>query len=409
MKKEGRKRKKVDVGIYITAVLSIVLFSALLYAFALSIPFTGRAATFSDVPESYWAFKEIEALYREGITIGCDESPLRFCPTDATLRDQFAVFLVRAMKLAPYDKATPTFEDVRRTYWAYKEIEGVYRAGITQGCSYDAATGKRYFCPGNSVSRTQSALFIQRALNITPYNNPVPAFVDVPKTHQFYKEIEAIYKEGITQGCLYYESTNERYFCPNDIMLRDQMAVFLVKAFKIPVETQQPKPDLVVSDINIVDEQGSTYLVGGKNFIVSVKVKNIGTADSDVTFFYKVYVDGTQAVSMSCNNFPRISIGQEITCSTFRLTSESNFAGQGIHNVRAVIDTSNLVSELKEDNNELTKVFTVSPSQPTTQTCSDGTPISSCSSTRPYYCNSVGGLVANCFACGCPTGMVCQS
>ncbi len=42
------------------------------------------------------------------------------------------------------------------------------------------------------------------------------------------------------------------------------------------------------------------------------------------------------------------------------------------------------------------------------QTCSDGTPVNSCSATRPTYCNSAGQLVNNCATCGCPAGKVCQ-
>ncbi|HJW97411.1 MAG TPA: hypothetical protein VJ485_04585, partial [archaeon] len=40
------------------------------------------------------------------------------------------------------------------------------------------------------------------------------------------------------------------------------------------------------------------------------------------------------------------------------------------------------------------------------QTCSDGTPYSQCSSTKPLYCSS-GTLTNNCQACGCPAG-TCQ-
>src|SRR4030042_6229461 len=42
------------------------------------------------------------------------------------------------------------------------------------------------------------------------------------------------------------------------------------------------------------------------------------------------------------------------------------------------------------------------------QTCSDGTPYSQCSSTKPLYCSS-GTLINNCQACGCPTGQSCQA
>ena len=54
---------------------------------------------FSDVSPGYWAADWIEQLYAEGITTGCGDSPLRFCPDDSVTRDQMAAFLVRTFGL----------------------------------------------------------------------------------------------------------------------------------------------------------------------------------------------------------------------------------------------------------------------------------------------------------------------
>ena len=57
-------------------------------------------ATFRDVPESYWAYDEIEWMADEGITKGCNppENDL-YCPDEFVTRAQMAVFLYR------YDKS----------------------------------------------------------------------------------------------------------------------------------------------------------------------------------------------------------------------------------------------------------------------------------------------------------------
>ncbi len=55
------------------------------------------AATFSDVPTSYWAFQWIEALKASGITVGC--TPSTYCPEDPVTRAQMAVFLAKALGL----------------------------------------------------------------------------------------------------------------------------------------------------------------------------------------------------------------------------------------------------------------------------------------------------------------------
>ena len=56
---------------------------------------------------------------------------------------------------------------------------------------------------------------------------PAPAvFSDVPAGYGTRLEIEAIFKAGITDGCL----LNPRRYCPDAQLLRSQMAVFLVRA-----------------------------------------------------------------------------------------------------------------------------------------------------------------------------------
>jgi len=54
---------------------------------------------FMDVPTDYWAADWIEELYLEGITNGCSDNPLLFCPDDSVTRSQMAVFLVRTFGL----------------------------------------------------------------------------------------------------------------------------------------------------------------------------------------------------------------------------------------------------------------------------------------------------------------------
>ncbi len=54
---------------------------------------------FRDVPRNYWAIQEIEQLYREGITTGCTQVPLNYCPLLPVTRAEMAAFLVRTFEL----------------------------------------------------------------------------------------------------------------------------------------------------------------------------------------------------------------------------------------------------------------------------------------------------------------------
>jgi hypothetical protein len=57
------------------------------------------AATFGDVPTDHIFFRHIEALFRAGITAGCQGSPLLYCPGQAVTRGEMAAFLAKALGL----------------------------------------------------------------------------------------------------------------------------------------------------------------------------------------------------------------------------------------------------------------------------------------------------------------------
>jgi len=87
------------------------------------------------------------------------------------------------------------------------------------------------YCPNNPVTRGQMAVFLERAIgNFAPNPSPTDMFSDVAND-AFKPFIEELYNDGITSGC----STNPLNYCPGSPVTRGQMAVFLVKAFGIPL------------------------------------------------------------------------------------------------------------------------------------------------------------------------------
>ena len=191
------------------------------------------SASFADVPESHPFFTWIEALFRSGITAGCSASPPLYCPADAVTRGQMAVFLLRGIHGAGYDPPAATgtmFADVPATHLFAKWIEQFAREGITGGC----ATGPPQYCPDDVVTRGQMAVFLLRASHGAGYEPPAATgtmFTDVPVTHLFATWIEQLAREGITGGC----STSPPEYCPNATVTRAQMAVFLTRAFNLPL------------------------------------------------------------------------------------------------------------------------------------------------------------------------------
>jgi hypothetical protein len=76
------------------------------------------------------------------------------------------------------------------------------------------------------------AVFIERALgNFSPNPTAADIFMDVPASHPFAPYIAELFNDGITSGC----STSPMKYCPDSPVTRGQMAVFIAKAFHLPL------------------------------------------------------------------------------------------------------------------------------------------------------------------------------
>jgi hypothetical protein len=212
-----------------TVTLSIEVYTDEWLLSALLIDDVSLYGTFADVPFGYWSWSYIEGLYDAGVTGGCSTSPMMYCPTTAVTRDQMAIFLLRGKHSSSYTPPTPTgvFGDVPTTYWAAAWIEQLAVEGTTVGC------GGGNYCPTTPVTRDQMAVFLLKAKHGTSFNPP-PAtgvFLDVPTSHWAAAWIEQLAAEGITSGC----SASPKMYCPTTPISRDQMAVFLVRTFNLPL------------------------------------------------------------------------------------------------------------------------------------------------------------------------------
>ena len=156
-------------------------------------------------PHIAWAFEV-------GITGGCDI--LVYCPGAPVTRAQMAMFIDRAMNLAPTDQDFFT-DDQGVTGEA--SINRLAAAGITGGCAPNR------FCPSARVTRAQMASFLARALGLPPAVTPNYFDDDDGSTHE--ASIDSLAEAGITGGC------GVRRFCPNSPVTRAQMATFLHRAF----------------------------------------------------------------------------------------------------------------------------------------------------------------------------------
>jgi len=117
-----------------------------------------------------------------------------------------------------------SFPDVPPDNNFYRFIETIFHRGVTGGC-----VGGGY-CPANPVTRAQMAVFLLKA-KLGSAHVPPPCtgtvFADVPCSGSpFDPWIEELASLQITGGC------GNGNYCPGATVTRQQMAVFLLKAFE---------------------------------------------------------------------------------------------------------------------------------------------------------------------------------
>jgi hypothetical protein len=175
---------------------------------------------FTDVAPGVYYFDAVNLLSQLGITSGCAAGT--YCPTQDVLRSQMAVFIVRmvlGLENFTYN-STPYFTDVPPSAFGFKYIQKLYELGVTTGCSPTT------YCPNESVTRAQMAIFIIRARYgaTTAFDyTPTPYFTDVPTTGFGFSWIQRMKEDNITSGC------TATTYCPNNPVTRGDMAIFLMR------------------------------------------------------------------------------------------------------------------------------------------------------------------------------------
>ncbi len=186
-------------------------------------------ARFHDVPRCFWAFGAIEACVNDQIIQGYHDNTYR--PKSAVTRGQMAVYVARTLcggdANVPDPECTAApFTDVACDHWARKHIVCCVDAGVVAG--YEDGS----YQPDEAVSRDQMAVYIARAMAGGEDSIPEPGcssapFPDVPCDFWARKHVQYILSEGVTQGY-----PDGRYH-PYEIVARDQMAVYIARAFEL--------------------------------------------------------------------------------------------------------------------------------------------------------------------------------
>jgi sugar lactone lactonase YvrE len=186
---------------------------------------TAGQSSFTDVSPGYWAYGYIMDIYNAGITAGCSQNPLMYCPENGVTREEMATFIIRSLESEPpanYCDSGAPFTDVTDAMWSCRFIKRLKELGITGG--YPDGSYRPY----ELVNREQMAVFLVRAVEGGPalnYCDSGDPFIDVTAGMWSCGFIKRLKELGISTGY------GDGRYGPNDVVTRAQMAVFLSRAF----------------------------------------------------------------------------------------------------------------------------------------------------------------------------------
>lgn len=156
------------------------------------------------------------------ILAGYSSGKLSYRPSGRVTREQAAAFIIKALCGEEFAYGqTPYFSDVPSTDNFFKYIQKLRELGI--------ASINDTYSPKDNVTREQMAAFLVRALQCKAKQDPenfyyttTPYFSDVPSTDPFFKYVQKLKDDGIT--------TLTDTYSPDEVVTRDQMAVFIGRA-----------------------------------------------------------------------------------------------------------------------------------------------------------------------------------
>ncbi|WP_338751931.1 N-acetylmuramoyl-L-alanine amidase [Bacillus sp. FJAT-52991] len=247
------------------------------------------ASTFSDVPDSHRAAKEIYYLSKGGIAQG--SSSYQFSPNKSVTRAEAVTMIGRALQLDGTQRPT-SFKDVGSGSFASGYIQSAADKGIVSGY------GDGSFLPNKVVTRGEMALMICKAFEY-PFNNSTSGAA------------QALMSRGIAQGLA------DGSFGYDEPMIRADFSVFLARAinpdFRLKANTVKFDQNLTVNvnDLNVRTGPNNAYeKVGSLNKGTAVKgAYSVGAwyyiqAGSIKGFVHGNYLDGKGGSGGATNPTP---------------------------------------------------------------------------------------------------------
>jgi len=188
------------------------------------VPFTGYGPEGRD---PFWAYYQIEACWLAAIVQGYPDGTYQ--PEQPVSRAEMAVYISRTKGWVHIGEDMTTapelFSDVPAGFWCGTAIQAYVQNNVVRG--YEDNT----YHPTETVTRDQMAVYVARAKGWVGIDDDMTTapelFPDVPAGFWCGTAIQACVNNGVVQG---YQDGK---YHPEDTVTRDQMAVYIARAFQL--------------------------------------------------------------------------------------------------------------------------------------------------------------------------------
>jgi len=178
---------------------------------------------FTDVPQDFWAYKQIDKLTDEKIISGYEDNTFR--PSKLVTRAEYAAMVIKAIgqENIPIDEIY-TFYDINSKHWAWNYVLRALNLDILKPIEGN------YFYPNNYITRSEIITFLVNILKseditkkeaIIALQNAYIDFDDIPD----WLKVTAGKAEVL--NVIAKEPPREKYLDYDKYVSRAQMAVFL--------------------------------------------------------------------------------------------------------------------------------------------------------------------------------------
>lgn len=180
------------------------------------------AMEFEDVPQGFWAYREIDKLTTKGIISGYSDT--LFAPQKYVTRAEYAVMVIKAIEQENVlVNDMYAFEDVEISHWAWPSVVRAVDLDIMR-----AVDG--YFYPDEPVTRSEMITFLTNILK-TEHISKQEAIIALQNAYIDFDDIPDWFKvtagKAEAIGVIAKEPPRQQYLDYDAYITRAQMAVFL--------------------------------------------------------------------------------------------------------------------------------------------------------------------------------------